>query len=91
MLAQQHGVPMLILDFRADPARLAQRVHARSLGPRDASDAGEAVLAAQFADAESLSAAELESTVVFDTDVPLEAFANRTYWEPLFERAAPDS
>jgi aminoglycoside phosphotransferase family enzyme/predicted kinase len=90
-LAQQRGVPMLILDFRADPARLAQRVRARSLGPRDASDAGEAVLAAQLADAEPLCAAELESTVVFDTDVPLEAFANRAYWAPLFERAAPDS
>jgi len=87
-LARRLGVPMGILDFRADPACLAQRVRARSLGPRDASDAGEAVLAAQLADAEPLSDAERESTIAFDTDVPLDAFTQRAYWQPLFERLA---
>ena len=87
-LAERVGVPMLILDFRIGRACLAERVRARSLGPRDASDAGEAVLAAQLADAQPLSAAELAATIAFDTGVPIDAFTRRAYWEPLFERMA---
>ncbi|TDV13870.1 AAA family ATPase [Paraburkholderia caballeronis] len=89
-LASRLGVPLHILDFHADPARLAERVRARALGPRDASDAGEAVLAAQQASADPLSADELASTIGFDTGVPLDAFANAAYWQPLFERMNDD-
>jgi len=85
-LARRVGVPLLILDFHADPARLAQRVRARAAGGRDASDAGEAVLAAQLADAEPLTAEERQATLRFDTDVPLGAFARRAYWGALWER-----
>lgn len=87
-LARRLDVPMLILDFQADPTCLAERVRARSVGPRDASDAGEAVLAAQLADAEPLGAAELESTIAFDTEVARDAFTRREYWAALFERLA---
>ncbi|HTH62043.1 MAG TPA: AAA family ATPase [Paraburkholderia sp.] len=87
-LAGELRVPWLILDFDASPACLAQRVRARALGPRDASDAGEAVLAAQRAQAEPFSAQERASTIAFDTDVPLDAFTRRAYWEPLLAHAA---
>jgi len=88
-LARRLRVPMLILDFQASPTCLTQRVRARSHGPRDASDAGEAVLAAQRANAEPLDAAERASTVAFDTDVPLDAFGRRDYWAALFARISP--
>jgi len=90
-LAQERHVPCWILDFRADRTRLDARVRSRSAGPRDASDAGEAVLAAQLANAEPLTARERESTIAFDTDVPLDAFAKRDYWQALFERMAGES
>jgi predicted kinase len=85
-LARRLGVPTMILDFQADAACLAKRVRARALGPRDASDAGEAVLAAQLAEADPLSAEERASTITFDTDVPIDTFTQRSYWDALVER-----
>jgi aminoglycoside phosphotransferase family enzyme/gluconate kinase len=85
-LAEQLGVQVLILHFHADPARLAERVNARARGPRDASDAGEAVLAAQLASADPLDSEEQRITVDLDTDVPIAAFASATWWAPLFEQ-----
>ena len=85
-LAEQLGVPYLILDFYADPACLAQRVNARARGPKDASDAGEAVLAAQQAGADPLDDAEQHVTIRLDTDVPVGTFSQASWWAPLFTR-----
>jgi uncharacterized protein len=93
-LAHRLGVPALILHFHADAARLIERVNtrmntrmnARTHGPRDASDAGEAVLAAQLASADPLDPEERHITVDLDTDVPIAAFASSAWWAPLFER-----
>jgi uncharacterized protein len=85
-LARRLGVPVLILHFHADPAQLIERVNARARGPRDASDAGEAVLAAQLAGADPIDPEERRITVELDTDVPMAAFATSAWWAPLFER-----
>jgi uncharacterized protein len=85
-LARRLGVPVLILHFHADPARLIERVNARARGPRDASDAGETVLGAQMAGAEPFDPDERRITVDLDTDVPIGAFATSAWWAPLFER-----
>ncbi len=57
--AAQHGVRFVILDFAADPAVLLERVRQRAARGNDASDADEAVLAAQLRSAEALAADEL--------------------------------
>jgi aminoglycoside phosphotransferase family enzyme/predicted kinase len=85
-LARELNRPMLILNFHAPEARLAERVNARASGPRNASDAGADVLAAQFAQADPLDAQERLRTVDLDTDVAIEAFARVQWWAPLFER-----
>lgn len=85
-LARELNRPMLILNFHAPQARLAERVDARARGPRDASDAGADVLAAQVAQADALDAQERLHTVDLDTDVPIEAFSRAQWWAPLFER-----
>ncbi|CAG9217741.1 APH domain-containing protein [Paraburkholderia tropica] len=92
-LAQRSGVPMLILDFHADTARLVERVNARAAGPRDPSDAGEAVLATQLANAEALDDEERRMTVQLNTDVPIATFSDKAWWEPVWTRmdAAEDS
>ncbi|WP_310633400.1 ATP-binding protein, partial [Paraburkholderia sp.] len=92
-LAQRSDVPMLILDFHADTARLVERVNARAAGPRDPSDAGEAVLATQLANAEALDDEERRMTVQLNTDVPIETFSDKAWWKPVWTRmnAAADS
>lgn len=84
-LAERLGVPARILDFRADPAVLAQRIEARRRGPRDLSDADTATLAQQLASADALSPAEQARTFVFDTAVPIATFEQSGYWRPVLE------
>lgn len=85
-LARELNRPLLILNFCAPEVRLVERVNARARGPRDASDAGTDVLAAQLAQADPLDAQERQRTVDLDTDVPLEAFSRAQWWAPLFGR-----
>ncbi|WP_246025007.1 AAA family ATPase [Paraburkholderia dinghuensis] len=85
-LGERLGVPVLILHFYADAARLVERVNARARGPRDASDAGEAVLTMQMASADPLDPAEQRISVDLDTDVPVATFASAAWWTPLFDR-----
>jgi len=85
-LARELNRPMLILNFHAPQARLAERVNARARGPRDASDAGAEVLAAQVAQADPLDARERQRTVDLDTDVEIGAFSSEPWWAPLFAR-----
>jgi uncharacterized protein len=60
--AAQH-VPFFILDFEADAELLRERVRARAARGADASEADEAVLAAQMRSAEPLRADELGAVV----------------------------
>jgi len=85
-LARELNRPMLILNFHAPQGRLAERVNARARGPRDASDAGAEVLAAQIAQADALDAQERQRTIDLDTDVAIEAFSHEQWWAPLFGR-----
>jgi aminoglycoside phosphotransferase family enzyme/predicted kinase len=77
--AATRRVPCLILDFDADAQVLRQRVRERAAGGVDASEADEAVLAAQMRTAEPLQADELGA--VFRC--PPQAG-----WAPLLERLA---
>ncbi len=85
-LARELNRPMLILNFHAPQARLAERIDTRARGPRDASDAGAEVLAAQLAQADPLDAHERERTVDLNTDVEIDAFSHESWWAPLFAR-----
>ncbi|MEX3945745.1 AAA family ATPase [Paraburkholderia sp. BR10937] len=85
-LARELNRPMLILNFHAPQARLAERVNVRARGPRDASDAGADVLAAQLAQADPLDARERQRTVDLNTDVEIGAFSREPWWAPLFAR-----
>ncbi|MGF6367877.1 aminoglycoside phosphotransferase family enzyme/predicted kinase [Paraburkholderia sp. RAU6.4a] len=82
-LAQRLGVPARILDFRAEPTVLAQRIEARRHGPRDLSDADTATLARQLASADALTPAEQALTLSFDTAVPMAAFDSPAIWRPV--------
>jgi aminoglycoside phosphotransferase family enzyme/predicted kinase len=84
-LAERLGVPARILDFRADPAVLAQRIEARRRGPRDLSDADTATLARQLASADALTPAEQALSLSFDTAVPMAAFDSPAFWRPVIE------
>jgi aminoglycoside phosphotransferase family enzyme/predicted kinase len=84
-LAHERAVPAWILDFRAAPERLVERVRARAAQPGGPSDADEAVLRRQFASAEPLAGDELALTLGFDTEVPLADFASPAFWRVLRE------
>ncbi|RZF25687.1 aminoglycoside phosphotransferase [Paraburkholderia sp. UYCP14C] len=84
-LAERLGVPARILDFRAEPAVLAQRIEARRQGPRDLSDADTATLARQLASADALTPAERALSLSFDTAVPIAAFDTPAYWRPVLD------
>ncbi|MGF6478398.1 AAA family ATPase [Paraburkholderia sp. JPY419] len=88
-LAERLGVPARILDFRADPAVLEQRIEARRRGPRDLSDADTATLARQLASADALTPAEQALTLSFDTAVPMAAFDSPAFWRPVIELMQP--
>jgi predicted kinase len=88
-LAERLGVPARILDFRAEPAVLAQRIEARRQGPRDLSDADIATLTRQLASADALTPAEQALSLPFDTAVPIAAFESPAYWRPVLELLQP--
>src|SRR5262245_51280313 len=69
-LAAQLGVPFMILEFRAHAETLQHRVGQRGMQGTDASEADLAVLSAQFAALEPLTAAEQAYTLSIDTDAP---------------------
>ncbi|MCC8400529.1 AAA family ATPase [Paraburkholderia sp. MMS20-SJTN17] len=88
-LAERLGVPVRILDFRAERAVLEQRIEARQKGPRDLSDADTATLARQLASADALTPAEQALTLSFDTAVPMAAFESAAFWRPVLELMQP--
>ncbi len=91
--ARTRHVPLLVLDFDADVEVLRQRVRQRAAEAADASEADEAVLAAQMRSAEPLQADELgavfqcrplpESARSVDGEVQAD-------WAPLLERLSLD-
>jgi aminoglycoside phosphotransferase family enzyme/predicted kinase len=88
-LARRFGVQARILDFRAEPSVLAERIEARNRGPRDASDADLSTLTLQLASADPLTADEHALTFVFDTSVPLAAFDSPAFWRPVLDLMLP--
>jgi len=69
-LARALGVPFAILECRADPATLTQRVEARARSGNDPSDADLTVLENQQTTAEPLAATEQASALTIDTVRP---------------------
>lgn len=72
-LARRQGVPFRILEVHADTAVLEQRLEKRKSLQSDAAEADVAVLRAQIASSEPLSAAEREFAVTLDTGLALDA------------------
>ncbi len=66
-LARARGVPFAILECRADPATLTQRVEARARSGNDPSDADLSVLENQQTTAEALTSSEKPSALTIDT------------------------
>jgi uncharacterized protein len=79
-IAAQAQVPFTLLDCRAEPAVLRQRVHTRQQHARDASEADAAVLEQQFTIDEPLSADERAHAIEVHTDGPLDAAAIVQRW-----------
>jgi len=71
-LARELGVPCLILAFDAPEAVLRARVRQRALAGGDASEADEAVLAAQLTHREELAADEWGQALRVDTTMPVD-------------------
>ena len=69
-LAGELGVPFAILDFRADPEALRERVRQRSAAGGDASEADLAVLERQLQKMEPLSEAEQDRVIEVATTDP---------------------
>jgi hypothetical protein len=67
-LARRLGVPFGIAEFTARPEELRRRVLHREREPRDASEAGLAVLEHQLSSCEPLSEEERTATTSFDTE-----------------------
>lgn len=84
-LGERLGVRVRVLDFRAAPDVLAQRIGTRHRNQRDASDADTSTLSLQLATAEPLTSAETAQTLAFDTAVPLKAFDEQAFWTPVLD------
>ena len=69
-LARNRALPLLILDFHADPAQLAARVGARARRPAEPSDADAGVLARQLAAAEPFADEEMPFVLSVDAGAP---------------------
>lgn len=69
-MAERLGVPYAVLDFRADPAVLRQRVTRRQAGGRDASEADTAVLERQLAEYAPLAGTRGEPVIPVATERP---------------------
>lgn len=71
-LATELQVPFSILDCTASPSTLRQRVQARAVAGRDASEADVAVLERQLATYQRLDADEMAFTIHAPTDEPVD-------------------
>jgi aminoglycoside phosphotransferase family enzyme/predicted kinase len=74
-LADDRGLPGLILDVTAPPDLLMRRVEERAAAGNDPSDAGVRVLKAQLERPHGLDADELPVAIVVDTSQPVDADA----------------
>ncbi|MBI5718849.1 MAG: AAA family ATPase [Burkholderiales bacterium] len=79
-------VPFVLLRFTAAPEVLRARVRSRAALGIDASEADEAVLAAQMRSLEPLQADELEATFDVPSHASADGAAPRADWTPLLAR-----
>ena len=82
-LAARQQVPSVILDFECNVETLRQRLRLRHATGRDASDADEAVLAAQLRTAEPLGPDERAAAYRCSGSEPEEGGAPSVDWTPL--------
>jgi uncharacterized protein len=85
-LALERQVPCIVLDFEADAALLRERVRQRAERGGDASEANDAVLAAQMRSAEALQPDEMAAVFRCRPLAPLANGEPRADWAPLLER-----
>ncbi|KAK45600.1 aminoglycoside phosphotransferase [Caballeronia jiangsuensis] len=85
-VASERGIPVLILDFCAPRTTLIARVAMRAHSKDSLSDAGVSVLELQLCNAEPLDRDEQGITETIQTDVDLDAFEKRAFWQPLLAR-----
>ncbi|MEO8751084.1 MAG: AAA family ATPase [Casimicrobiaceae bacterium] len=85
-LAQERGIPFVVVAFAASDAALRKRVVERARHGADASDADVAVLEYQLRSRESLSAEESAHAVAYDADAPLAAAQSPHAWLAVIER-----
>ena len=87
-LGERLGVCVRILDFRATPHVMAERIGVRRRNQRDASDADTSTLSRQLATAEPLTSVETAQTFAFNTVVPVAAFDEPAYWTRVLDLIA---
>ncbi len=87
-LAQEAGVPRVILDVSAPAATLGDRVRARAARADDASEADVAVLLHQQRTAEALAADECADAVPCDGGTPLTPETIAALWDRVAGRRA---
>jgi hypothetical protein len=85
-LAATRSIPVFIVDFRADPGVLVERLRRRAMQAGEASDADETVLRLQLTEAEPLSEDESALVIAVDTDTPLDSFDDATFWGAVLDR-----
>ncbi|MGE5088080.1 MAG: AAA family ATPase [Candidatus Levyibacteriota bacterium] len=88
-LADELGVPFVIVEFVASEPTLRRRIEARSVAGRDASDADISVLALQLREHEPLGADERACAVVYDAEQPVERAQSARAWRDVLHRLAP--
>ena len=84
-LARHLGVRFVIVDFQARADTLRERVAARARQGGDASEADLAVLEAQLAQAEPLTAEEQGAVFNFDAELAFDEAALPARWAPLLQ------
>jgi hypothetical protein len=87
-LASESCVPFTIVDFVAATATLRDRIMQRLHDPHEASDADLAVLEHQVQTQDQLAPDELDDTVVYDAQRPLEEARRPESWHGVLDRLA---
>ena len=85
-VAAELAVPFVIIDISARESTLRERLHARALAGKDASEADSAVLDHQLRTREPLADEERRSAIVHDGEAPLDAAAAQSLAARVIER-----
>jgi aminoglycoside phosphotransferase family enzyme/predicted kinase len=85
-LAAERAIPFIVIDFSANETVLRQRIVERRRRGTDASDADLAVLDHQLRTGQPLGSDELEFTVTYDANAPLDHARSPHAWRAVIDR-----